>query len=155
MGEAGYAAKIDRRTGLGMTVTLMERDWTTTVCTQKDVEMWGVFLKDAGALVGSAAACVGSAGIGCAFGIATTIISAIEEAFSLDPDPVCGIVDDPDDYMGSEMWYISNLDALKKTSENGAYAFHFDMPSSHKKNSRKHVLWGYRETCLDNSNNAC
>ena len=131
-GEQGKPITIDRDTDLTMVVILMERDWTNQQCfdSPDTASEWQVAIKigqAAGSAIGS---CAGSFGLGCGLAIGKAIKSLVELVFSLDPDPVCVNVSDPDDYMGTDYWYVSRDSAQLLTSNNGTYGFQFDMPTT-------------------------
>ena len=119
---------IDVEYGLAMNVTLWERDYKAEIMPDEveggsDLEK---SLKAGGKIAQAFITCAGTGGIGCVAGIATGVIGAI---FGLDssPDPIP--VPDPDDFQGTNTWYITHYDAGRKTKMTGAYGFWFEMPT--------------------------
>ncbi len=123
--------EIDRDLGLIMTVTLMERDWTTTITPAKQASEIGAAFAIGGAVFGAVKTCVGSGGTGCMFAIGSALKGIIEAALDLSQSPQSIEVDDPDDFMGTDIWYISRKEAQSVTSDDGAYGFSFEMPSQY------------------------
>ncbi|QKK03413.1 MAG: hypothetical protein HND55_12535 [Pseudomonadota bacterium] len=116
--------------GMVMTVTLMERDGTITVYPSADSDAAGAILKVGGSVAGAVGGCM--TGAGCLAGVAAAFKGLIDTVFGFmasDPKPV--EVADEDDFMGSDVWVITRAEAQQRTSQNGAYAFHFvELPTT-------------------------
>jgi hypothetical protein len=107
----------------------MERDWKTTITPDKQANALEAAFKVGGAVVGAVSTCVGTGGLGCLVSIGGAMKTVIETIFGLSqsaPPPV--VVDEPDDFQGTEAWAITRGEADYKTSDNGAYAFWFELP---------------------------
>jgi hypothetical protein len=123
-GSANQYAIIDEAAGLVMAITLMERDYEVTIIPQTQANELDAVFKMGGQVAGVIAACVGSGGFGCLASIGGALEGIIEGIFGLmqsGPPPIN--VADPDDFMGTDVWFITRQGALEKTSSNGAYAF--------------------------------
>ena len=55
-----------------------------------------------------------------------SLIETIFDFTKSDPPPI--EVEDPDDYMGTAVWVTTRAEAMSLTSDDGGYAFSFDMP---------------------------
>lgn len=123
--------EIDRDLGLVMTVTLMERDWTTTVTSVAKASELGAAFKVGGAVFGAVKTCAGTGGTGCMFAIGNALKGVIEGLLDLSQSAQTIEVDDPDDFMGTDIWFISRKEAQSLTSNDGAYGFSFEMPTDY------------------------
>jgi len=127
----GKFSPIDGDLGLVLTATLMERDWTATITPEdKAIALKAVF-EVGGSAKEVYSSCAGSGGIGCLWSVGIAMKKIIETIFDYSQSEPPIEVKDPDDYQGTEVWAITRFEADDKTSDNGAYAFCFDMPSSY------------------------
>ena len=122
-------SEIDRDLGLLMNITLMERDWSTTVTLDQSIGGLEAAIKVGGAVVAAFSSCVGSGGVTCMKSVGLAIKSIIETVLGLSKSPVHQTVKDPDDFMGSDVWAMSRYEARMNTSSDGAYGFWFEMPT--------------------------
>ena len=133
-GFAGSFAEIDKKMGLALTVSLIERDYTVTITPEDQASALGAAFKIGGSIAGAVSSCVGSGGLGCLLSVGGAIKTVIETIFGLSQSTPPVTVDDPDDLQGTEVWAITRKEAEWKTSANGAYAFYFiQMPATYNK----------------------
>ncbi len=123
---------IDRKLGLSMSATLMERDFSLAITPANSVDAMGEVFGLGVAVVGAVSGCAGTGGLGCLMSIGGAMKKVIETIFGLsqgESKPVH--VNDPDDLMGSGVWAITRKQAQAKTSDDGAYGFWFPVPSDY------------------------
>jgi hypothetical protein len=131
---SGKFAEIDDDLGLSMTVTLMERDWTALITPEKKASALAATFKVGGAVAGAIGGCVGSGGFGCLLSVGAAMKTVIESLFGFLQTPPPPIeIEDPDDYMGTDVWAITRAEAKFRTVDDGAYAFWFDTPTPYFK----------------------
>ncbi len=144
-------AIIDRSLGLDLIVTLMERDYTakvekdqrdpTATSTMKGLVQYGA------AVASTYGKCTGGNVTGCLAGIGDNIKTAIEAAFSLGNKEYI-TVDDPDDHIGTDVWFITADQARFATANDGVHPFAFEMPTDYE------VTCLGVEPCLQNNPDA-
>lgn len=123
-GIANQHSIFDDTSGFVMAITVMERDYELTITPENNANALDAVFKMGGAVAGAIGGCVGSGGAGCLVSIAGALKTIIESIFDLMKTPPPSVtVQDPDDFMGTDMWYISRVSAMYMTSTNGAYAF--------------------------------
>ncbi len=121
---------IDRKYGLSMTATLMERDFSRAITLGSQADPLGTMVKLTGSVAGAISGCAGSGGLGCLMSIGNAIKNVVESIFGLSQGSATPVhVDDPDDLMGSGVWGITRLQAQSKTANDGAYGFWFPVPT--------------------------
>ena len=126
------SSEIDKKLGLAVTVTLMERDWSKQVKLDDVQAAMDSAMGTAGSVIGAISTCVGSGGIGCLVSVGKAIKALADMVFNLSQSPTYVTVKDADDLQGSDFWAISRAQAQYATDKNGAYGFWFDTPTTSK-----------------------
>ncbi len=125
------ADELDREIGMTMAVTLLERDWTMLITPEQKTSQLDGISKIAGTIAGTIATCVGSMGFGCLASIGSALKGILEGILDLSSEDAPVEVQDPDDFMGTDTWYITRSNAQTLTSDTGAYGFWFEMPTTY------------------------
>jgi hypothetical protein len=127
---AGLSAEIDTKLGLGVSTTLMERDYDVTITVEDEADAIEAALKTSTKVVATVASCAGSGGLGCLISIGSTIKEIIYDIVNLSKPSKTITVNDPDDFQGMDFWAITASDAASRTAANGAYPFYlWEMPT--------------------------
>jgi len=136
---AGQSVEIDRKLGLSVNITLMERDYKRTIWVKDQADALEAAFKIGGKVTEATATCVGTDGLGCLLAIGDAMKTVIEELLGLSQPAKPVTVDDPDDFQGSDVWAITRTDAAWRTSSTGAYPFYLlEMPTHYW----KYCPWG-------------
>lgn len=80
-----------------MTVSLIERDWFTTMILDDQASAFEAAFKIGGSVVGAVSSCIGSGGFGCLLSIGGAIKTIIDTLFGLSQKPTTVTVKDPED----------------------------------------------------------
>lgn len=124
---SGKYAPIDAEKGLLVSASLFERDWKAKVYpSEKEPDIGDAFSKG-GQLAEAFVNVVGGGGSSDGLkAIGKFLISFLDSLFASEPEPI--EVDDPDDYSGTDIWAITEQEAISRTANNGAYPFSIDVP---------------------------